>query len=126
MPIHNERCKDCKRRVLELLQTLYPDVVVNYDLNLPCKLDDYKAFPVFDSLALIHGKLQKYRGFLSFVRSKKLPKVDYYVPSRKLVVEFDESQHFTMPREITLKGYPVNLALGFPKSKWIDLTQKIE
>lgn len=125
MASHNERCKDCKARVAELLRAIYGEVIVNHDLNLPCRLEDYRAYPVFDALAFIHGELQRHRGFLNFVRAKRLPRADFYVPSRGFLVEFDESQHFTLPRMISLRCYPENLALGFPRNKWMDLAQKL-
>lgn len=125
MKPHSERCKDCKERVAELLQATYGKVIVYHDLNSPCRLEDYKAYPEFDALAFIHSELQRHRGFTDFTRSKRLPRVDYFVPSCGLVVEFDESQHFTMPRLISLSAYPENLALGFPRDKWMNLAQKL-
>jgi len=125
MRVHNERCKACKRRVVELLQELYGEVIVNHDLNLPSRLQDHKSYPIFDALAVIHGELQRHRGFSKFVRARRLPKVDFYIPSRRMVVEFDESQHFTLPRLISLQAYPEDFPLGFPRNKWMDLAEKL-
>lgn len=125
MASHNERCKDCKRRVTELLRAVYGEVIEQHDLNLPSRFEDYRPFPIFEALAIIHGELQRHRGFSNFVRARKLPKVDYFIPSRRLVVEFDESQHFTVPRMISLKAYPENLALGYSRNKWMELAQKL-
>ncbi|MCD5409175.1 MAG: hypothetical protein LRZ87_00160 [Methanocellales archaeon] len=38
---------------------------------------------------------------------------------------FDESQHFTQPRKVTLNNYPADLKLGFDKERWIALCEKI-
>lgn len=115
---HNERCKECKKRIYELLMIIYGKVKQNYKLNLPSKLDDYKQYNVYDELKIIYIQLQNYRGFDNFVRAKSLPNVDYYVEQPTLIVEFDESQHFTKPREISLTHYPQNLILGYDKEKW--------
>jgi hypothetical protein len=98
---------------------IYGDVKERYKLNLPSQLDEYKRYQFYDALKTIHAKLQNYRGFRSFVRVKKLPNVDYFVVNPGFVVEFDESQHFTKPREITLRNYPQTLRLGFDKNRWI-------
>jgi len=52
---------------------------------------------------------------------KKLPNVDFFVPNPGFIVEFDESQHFTKPREKALSNYPDTLNLGFDRSKWNNL-----
>lgn len=118
---HNERCKDCKIRIEELLRLIYKKVIVNYNLELPSKLEDYTGSPLEKQLAQIHAGLQKYRGHKIFVKAKKLPNIDFFIPEPGFIVEFDESQHFTKPREITLSGYSDALTLGFSKSKWINL-----
>ena len=40
-------------------------------------------------------------------------------------MEFDESQHFTIPRKFTLEKYPAGLELGFSREKWIMLCKEI-
>ena len=118
---HNERCKDCKTRVEELLNLLYEEVIANYNLNLPSKVDAYIGSMFEKELRQIHVSLQKYRGHKVFVKSRKLQNVDFFVPEPGFIVEFDESQHFTKPREIALSRYPHTLTLGFDKNRWKDL-----
>jgi hypothetical protein len=60
------------------------------------------------------------------VRTKRLPNVDYFVPSLGLIVEFDESQHFTAPREIALSNYPDEIELGFDRDRWIGLCRELQ
>ena len=118
---HNERCKDCKIRVEELLDHIYGKVIVNYNLKLPSKIDDYAGSPFEKQLTQIHSNLQKYRGHKIFVKAKKLPNVDFFIPVPGFIVEFDESQHFTKPREIALSCYSDALTPGFNKTKWVNL-----
>ena len=118
---HNERCKDCKIRIEELLNRIYKKVIVNYNLKLPSKIEDYAGTPFEEQLTQIHASLQKHRGHKIFVKTNKLPNVDFFVPEPGFIVEFDESQHFTKPREIALSYYSDAISLGFNKAKWINL-----
>lgn len=38
---HNERCRDCKEEIENLLATMFDDVQVNYDISLPARLEEY-------------------------------------------------------------------------------------
>lgn len=118
---HNERCKDCKIRIEKLLSLIYGEVITNHNLNLPSKVEDYTGSIFEKRLSQIHVALQEYRGHQVFVKSKKLPNVDFFIPEPGFIVEFDESQHFTKLREISLSYYPNNLKLGFDKSQWKNL-----
>ena len=73
----------------------------------------------------IDNALKQYRGFNNFVRTKNIPKCDYYLPIQNFIIEFDESQHFTIPRAIALKLYPPELTTGFDKARWINLCERI-
>jgi hypothetical protein len=88
----------CKKSVRNLLAARFGVVEVNWDLDLPCMMEDYKNIGLNDVLGSVHDALQKHRGYDHFVRSKKLPRVDFFLPGQSLIVEFDESQHFTKPR----------------------------
>lgn len=119
---HNERCKECKKRINDFLSEIYGEgeVVKEYSLNRPSRIQEYKGETFYDSLNLIYINLQNYRDMKEFVKAKKLPKVDFYVPNNPgFILEIDESQHFTKPREITLKNYPETLKLCFEKDIWI-------
>ena len=123
---HNERCRTCKHTVEELLMATFGRVESNWDIGIPCSLDAHANTNFSDILQTIHKALQKYRNFDHFIRSSKLPRVDYFIPDQNLIVEFDESQHFTKPREITLSNYPDNLQYGFSVEKWRKLCQKLD
>jgi hypothetical protein len=48
-----------------------------------------------------------------------MPRCDFFVPGKPgFVVEFDEQQHFTEPRLITLNLIPDGYELGFDISRW--------
>lgn len=123
---HNERCRDCKERVKYLLFALFGQVEGNWDLDLPCRLEDYKNTDLYDTLAPIHKALQKHRGIDHFTKARKLPKVDFFIPTQKLIIEFDESQHFTKPRDIALSLYPNGQDFGFSVERWRTLCQRLD
>jgi len=104
-----------------LLEKIIGKVEINYDVNLPSKIEDYSDEKVYDDLFPIYTALQKHRGFTTFVKTRKLPRVDFYIPDKKFIVEFDESQHFTIPRELTLSLYPQKSKYGFSVDRWRKL-----
>lgn len=120
MKKHNESCRECKKRVFELLGAAFENVEEQYNLKLPATLDGYKGKAFYSDLKAIYESLQKYRGFREFVKAKNLPNVDFFVHNPKMIVEFDESQHFTVPRAIALRNYPSNTILGFDRDKWME------
>lgn len=115
---HDERCKKCKETVAALLHAVYGQVEKNVNLKLPTRLDDFAPYGLLPSLTPIHEALQKHRGFEIFVRGGWLSGIDFYIRDRKMIVEFDESQHFTEPRGLTLAHYPADAPVAFPVERW--------
>ncbi|MCX6158004.1 MAG: hypothetical protein NTY74_08520 [Ignavibacteriae bacterium] len=126
MKKHNERCKECKTKVFELLTNIYGEVHQNYNLNLPSGPDDLEVNEFSKSLNDIFTEIQNYRGFNKFIRAKKLPNVDFFIKNPGFILEFDETQHFTKPREISLANYPNTLKVSFATTKWRNLCDKID
>lgn len=123
---HDERCPECKKTIHKFLKRIYDKVFISYAFKLGTKPEDYKNSPFYKDLANIFRKLQEYRGYLDFVRTKNLPAVDFFIPVPGFVLEFDESQHFTIPRRLTLSCYPKDVKLGFIREKWIQLCGEIQ
>lgn len=123
---HDERCPKCKETVRKLLQRIYGEVEEGYKFEIGTTVEDYKDTKYYQDLRTIYERLQKHRDFKEFVRAKTLPNGDFFLPKQKLVVEFDESQHFTLPRRIALANYPESLDLGFGKKKWMRLCETID
>jgi hypothetical protein len=121
---HNERCPDCKTSIRNLLAARFHHVEVNWDLDLPCSMSDYKDARLSSMLGTIYDALRDYRGYDHFVRSKKLPRVDFFIPEGYFIIEFDESQHFTRPREIALSHYHGHRGFGFSPDRWRTLCQQ--
>ena len=122
---HNERCPKCKNTSEIMLKKIYGDVKRNYKFQVSTNVKDYKDIPFYQELKAIFLELQKHRGYEDFIRTPTLPLCDFFVPNPGFIVEFDESQHFTLSRKISLQNYPQNLKLGFSFTKWIILCKKI-
>jgi hypothetical protein len=76
-------------------------------------------------LATIVDALANYRGLNNFFTPGRSLRCDFYVPSQNLIIEYDERQHFTIPRDISLSLYPPNLELNFDMRIWRDACQTI-
>ncbi len=122
-----ERCPYCKETIKKLLEKAYGKVYVNYKFKISVSPEDFKQSKYYSHLKKIFEELQKHRGFKEFVKAKTLPNCDFFIPESKsgFILEFDESQHFTLPRKLTLENYPSSLKLGFDKETWIKLCEKI-
>lgn len=127
MSRHPARCPDCKTLVEVFLRSLYGDVVPRWSSRWPCRVDDLAALGVAASLQATHAALVAHRGFTGFVRAKHLPACDFYVPgSPGFLVEYDESQHFTRPRAITLAGLTNGHSVAFDAARWSALAASID
>jgi len=124
--LHDERCPKCKETIRRLLEKIYGRVERNYRFDIGTIPEDFKHTPYYEQLLKIYQALQEYRGFKDFVKAKNLPHCDFFVRNPRFIVEFDESQHFTKAREITLRKYPASLELGFDRKKWETLCEKIK
>lgn len=122
---HNERCPECKNTIERMLKKIYGDVKSNYGFEVSTNVNDYKDVPFSQELKKILFELQKDRDYEDFIRTPTLPRCDFFVPNPGFIVEFDESQHFTLSRKISLQNYPQSLKLGFSRMKWISLCEKI-
>lgn len=122
---HTERCVECKYTVFQILRKIYGKVDANYKLNVGVLPDDYKKNQYYMDILNIYKSLQDYRGHQLFIKSKTLPRCDFFIHEPGFILEFDESQHFTIPRKISLEQYPQNMSSGFNTRKWIELSNEI-
>lgn len=122
---HKERCPACKTRVEELLGTLYGKVQKGKSFDVPAHPRALvKRFDI-PLLRRVYDRLASLRGHRDFVRSDRLPSCDYFVPEPGFVLEFDESQHFTAARALSLEEYGQAVLAGFDVARWCDLCKKI-
>lgn len=122
---HDERCQACKVAIRTLLEKLYGQVLQNPVLDVPTTPNAIRHTRFGEALTTIFQALRGYRGFQNFVRAATLPRSDWLVRRPGFVVEFDESQHFTKCRAISLEWYPDGLVLGYDRQLWLERCQNI-
>jgi hypothetical protein len=105
---------------------LHGECQVNHHFPWSAKPNDYAPRPLGDTLQIIRAALCDLRGHGDFIKSALVPPCDYYMPEQKLIVEFDESQHFSRPRLISLSLYPDDLKFGFSLARWKALCRRID
>jgi len=118
---HNERCPECKNTVETMLKKIYGDKYVkpNYKFSIGTNPEKFRDAPYYkEDLKRIFENLQNYRENKNFVYADTLPNCDYYIQNQGFVLEFDESQHFTIPRKIALLSYPYKSKSGFSLGRW--------
>jgi hypothetical protein len=109
-----------------MLTALYGECLVNHSFSWLVTPEDYADTSIGDTLKRICAALGDLRGHRDFIKSPHVPPCDYYVPDQKLIVEFDERQHFSRPRLVALSLYPDDPKTGFPLARWKDLCRAID
>lgn len=123
---HDERCPRCKKAIKAMLEKIYGKVETNYKFEIGTYPENFRSSPYHNNLKEIYETLQNQRGFKEFVKAKTLPNCDFFVPDPGFIVEFDESQHFTLLRKSALEHYPEKLKLEFDRKKWMTLCERID
>ncbi len=124
--LHSAHCRACKQRVFEMLTAIYGECRVNHSFSWPAYPEAYSHTSIGNQLEQIRAALCDFRGRRDFIKSAQVPPCDYYVSDPVFILEFDESQHFSRARLVTLSHYPYNVALGFPLSRWQALCREID
>jgi len=123
---HSAHCRACKVRVHELLSAIYGECRVNRSFPWPTRPQDYVNTVIGTHLERIRAALGDWRGHRDFIKSAQVPPCDYVISDPPFIVEFDESQHFSRSRLITLANYPENFPLGFSRARWQELCCAID
>lgn len=124
--LHSAHCRACKDRVRELLALVYGECSVNHSFPWSAQPQDYGNSPVGILLQQIHTDLGNLRGHRDFSKSALVPPCDFYISDPPFILEFDESQHFSRPRLVTLSLYAEQINLGFSLERWKELCREID
>lgn len=73
----------------------------------------------------VYEILSNYRGNTTFAKKNVTLRCDFVVESQRLIIEYDERQHFTEARRLSLLAY-TNVALNYDKQKWISACDTIQ
>ena len=123
---HSAHCRACKERVRELLTAIYGNCRANQKFSWPSHPEDYANTAIGHVLEQIRTALVNWRGHRNFIKSAQTPPCDYFIPDPPFIVEFDENQHFSRARLVTLNNYPATAQFGFPIPRWRELCREID
>ena len=108
-----------------MLRQIYGSIKIEYKIKIPARIEAYKETDYYDDLLKIYNRLKTHRNNDHFVRSNDLQACDIYLPKQKIIVELDETQHFSKLRQLALLNYPKDLELGYEAAHWIQLCESI-
>ena len=74
----------------------------------------------------IVSALSNYRQHEGFKKSNDPLSCDLVIEKHKLIIEYDETQHFSKARGITLDHYPSNVQLNYSKESWLEACKRID
>ena len=73
----------------------------------------------------IVSALSNYRHYEGFKKSNYPLSCDIVIEKQKLIIEYDERQHFSKARKITLEHYPDAIQLHYSKESWLEACKRI-
>jgi len=73
----------------------------------------------------IVSNLSKFRGHKKFKDKIRKPEFDFVIEDNRIIIEYDERQHFTKARAICLSNYPKDVKTFFNKSTWLKKCNSI-
>lgn len=92
-----------------------------------------KTFPWMKTPSSIEGvyedifeKLSIYRNDKSFAKKNVSLRCDFVCSSKKVIIEYDERQHFTTARKIAIEAYKDNIAFRYDYNLWIKACSDIK
>jgi hypothetical protein len=109
--LRREHREPQKRALAELLRCRYGTIEIEAQfpwLTVP------RPDQMDETIGTIFHALQAMRNFSGFITPSKSLKCDFFLPGERLIVEYDERQHFTSQRAKALELYPPDLPLSLP------------
>lgn len=90
------------------------------------KTYDWATTPRKENLYVdIIVNIEKICGTRNFAYKECNLKFDFVCEKQKLIIEYDEQQHFTRQRKIALMSYPSDIHLYYSKKRWIKACDDI-
>ena len=110
----------CKEALFEQLSILYGLIECEKKYSW-CASDT-----VFEGYKAVYNSILSYRHTPFLPKKVTLLPFDFVCEERKLIVEYDERQHFTHQRKLALVNYPNWVQLNYDKQTWIDLCDTVQ
>ena len=109
------------KRVIEQKNALQLILNKMFDGDIVCE----KTYPwlktptqITGPYATLYKALSEYRGDTGFAKKNVVLRCDFVCEGQKLIIEYDERQHFSEARRISLEAY-TDVPVLFDRKKWI-------
>lgn len=73
----------------------------------------------------LYSALSAYRGNSSFAKKNVVLRCDFVCEGQRIIIEYDERQHFSEARRIALLAYP-QIPLNYDRALWVQACQDIQ
>ena len=124
-----EKIKISSKGVIEQKNALQLILNRYFDCDIVCE----KTFPwlktpdeINDEYRPIYDGLKQLQGDTSFAKRNVVLRCDFVCESRKVIIEYDERQHFSQARYVSLSAYPKDIMLGYEKELWMRACKDIQ
>lgn len=115
--------KSARREALRrILAAKWDTVVAERRFSEICVPDLLNRNMISGHLIKILNSIESHRDIIIRGRKNLALAFDFYLPQADLVIEYDERQHFTPLRAVSLRAYPKDILLGFDKKRWIQIS----
>jgi len=121
--LRREHREPQKRALAELLRCRYGTIEV--EAQFPWLIAP-RPDQMDETMGTIFHALQTMRNLSGFITPGQRLKCDFFLPGERLIVEYDERQHFTLQRAKALELYPPNVPLSFDREEWINACRTIQ
>lgn len=122
-PVRTRTYEPQKQALLELLTKQFG--TVECEAQFPWLVVPH-VNEMMEPLKGIFQALQTMRGYSNFTAAGRSLRCDFYIPELKIIVEYDERQHFTDQRAKALGLYPAELSMEFNQQEWIAACSSIK
>lgn len=75
---------------------------------------------------LIYDSLKQLQEDGNFAKRNVVLRCDFVCESQKVIIEYDERQHFSQARYVSLSAYPKDIVLGYDKELWMRACKDIQ
>lgn len=117
------QAREQRAALIASIRAHFPDAKVECSdlpwLRVPTGAD------MVEPLSNIFAALCSHRGHDAFATAGRRLVCDIVIPPQRLIVEYDERQHFSKPRAVALRLYPTAAAIGFDAAEWIAYCDRI-
>ena len=112
--------KTQKIAIKQILVNIFPAYIIEKEKKF--SWGNITSQTIFDpDFLAIYNALHNSRGYTAeqFAKPRAI-NYDFVIDGKKLIIEYDEKQHFTNQRKISLDAYPQDVTLYFDKQRWIN------